>query len=45
MSYDKGHMAPSNNYCGSQELLDSTFTYANCVPQNSYFNRGSWKNL
>lgn len=45
MSYDKGHMAPANNYLGNQNFLDSTFTYANCVPQDSYFNRGSWKNL
>jgi len=45
LSYDKGHMAPAKNYSGEQKLMDSTYTFANCIPQNSYFNRGSWKNL
>lgn len=45
LKYDKGHMAPAKNYCGDQNLMNSTYTYANCIPQNSYFNRGSWKNL
>lgn len=45
MSYDRGHMAPASNYLSSQEYLDATYTYANCIPQDSYFNRGSWKNL
>jgi len=45
MSYDKGHMAPANDYLGYQDMIDATFTYANCIPQDSYFNRGSWKNL
>lgn len=38
-------MAPAKNYSGDQKLLDSTYTFANCIPQNYYFNRGSWKNL
>lgn len=38
-------MAPASNYLGDQASLDATYTYANCIPQNSYFNRGSWKNL
>lgn len=38
-------MAPASNYIGDQASLDLTYTYANCIPQNSYFNRGSWKNL
>jgi DNA/RNA endonuclease G (NUC1) len=45
LGYDKGHMAPAKNYSGDQKLLDSTYTFANCIPQNYYFNRGSWKNL
>ena len=45
LKYDRGHMAPASDFASSQDLMDSTFTYANTLPQHKHLNRGSWKNL
>jgi DNA/RNA endonuclease G (NUC1) len=45
MHYDKGHMAPIQDFAGATSLLQSLNSFANCAPQNEYLNRGSWKNL
>ena len=43
--YDKGHLAPAADFNCTKEMLFSTFTYLNCVLQNQYLNRGTWRLL
>ncbi|XP_047452195.1 endonuclease domain-containing 1 protein-like isoform X2 [Mugil cephalus] len=42
--YDRGHLFPSS-YGYDQIEKTSTFTLTNIVPQNKYFNNGSWYNM
>lgn len=43
--FDKGHMAPAANFKSSQVAMNSTFRFANAVPQTPQSNRGLWKQL
>jgi endonuclease G len=43
--YDKGHMAPANDFRRSAEAMKATFILSNAVPQNPTLNRGQWKLL
>ena len=43
--YDKGHLAPAAGFNCTKEMLYMTFTYLNCVLQNQYLNRGTWRLL
>lgn len=43
--YDKGHMAPANDFEGSLDLMKDSFLYSNAVPQAPSNNRGVWKRL
>lgn len=43
--YDKGHMAPAADFKSSQQAMNSTFRFANSVPQTPQSNRGIWKQL
>lgn len=43
--YDKGHLAPAAGFNCTKEMLYITFTYLNCVLQNQYLNRGTWRLL
>lgn len=44
-TYDRGHMAPSEDFIWSQEANDETFVMSNMAPQTKKLNRGSWKTL
>lgn len=44
-TFDRGHMAPSEDFVWSQEANDATFVMSNMVPQSRKLNRGSWKVL
>ena len=41
--YDRGHMAPAEDFAYSDSLEKLTFSYYNCVPQVPKLNRGVWK--
>lgn len=41
--YDKGHMAPAEDFAYNDSLQNLTFRYYNCVPQTPELNRGPWK--
>lgn len=43
--YDRGHLAPSEDFIWNQEANDVTFVMTNMVPQKGSLNRGSWKVL
>ena len=43
--YDKGHLAPAAGFNCTKDMLYITFTYLNCVLQNQYLNRGTWRLL
>jgi endonuclease G, mitochondrial len=43
--YDKGHMAPANDFTRSVTAMKSTFVLSNAVPQKPGVNRGRWKEL
>jgi endonuclease G, mitochondrial len=43
--YDKGHMAPANDFTRSVVAMKSTFILSNAVPQKPGVNRGRWKEL
>lgn len=43
--YDKGHLAPAEDFADSEEHMKATFTYANCAVQHNKLNRGLWKVL
>ena len=43
--YDKGHMAPANDFTRSVEAMKSTFVLTNAVPQKHGLNGGQWAQL
>lgn len=44
-TYDRGHMAPSDDFVWDQKANDATFVMTNMAPQERALNRGSWKKL
>lgn len=43
--YDRGHMAPADDFRKSAEQMDESFYLSNIVPQNTNNNRGIWQSL
>jgi endonuclease G len=43
--YDKGHMAPANDFTRSVEAMKATFILTNAVPQKHGVNGGQWARL
>jgi endonuclease G len=43
--FDKGHMAPANDFTRSVAAMRSTFILTNAVPQRPGVNRGKWAQL
>jgi endonuclease G len=44
--FDRGHLAPSQDFAFSERAVSESFYYSNMSPQDSYFNQfGLWKNL
>ncbi len=43
--YDKGHMAPANDFKRSKEAMKATFVLTNAVPQKHGVNGGEWAEL
>ena len=43
--YDKGHMAPANDFTRSVEAMKATFVLTNAVPQKHGVNGGQWAQL
>jgi endonuclease G len=43
--YDRGHLAPCDDFKSSQEICDETFAMSNMTPQLHVFNAGRWKTL
>jgi DNA/RNA endonuclease G (NUC1) len=43
--FDRGHLAPAEDFAGDQSAENATFTTANIAPQNSALNRGLWAQL
>lgn len=43
--YDRGHMAPSEDFVLNQSLNDETFVMSNMAPQLPGLNRGAWSQL
>jgi endonuclease G len=43
--YDKGHMAPANDFTRSVEAMRATFVLSNAVPQKHGVNGGQWARL
>lgn len=43
--YDRGHMAPSEDFAFDQALNDETFVMTNMAPQLPGLNRGAWSRL
>lgn len=43
--WDKGHLAPADDFKQSLEKLKSTYSYLNCSPQHYSLNRGRWRTL
>jgi endonuclease G len=43
--FDKGHLAPAADFNCDKNTLYKTFTYLNCVLQDKYLNRGTWRFL
>lgn len=43
--YDKGHLAPAQDFAWSRAAMLSTFDYCNALPQAPALNRGAWKKL
>ena len=43
--YDKGHMAPANDFTRSIEAMRATFVLTNSVPQKHGVNGGLWAQL
>jgi endonuclease G len=44
-SYDKGHMAPAEDFSCSEDTMRQTFTYLNCSLQEQNLNRTLWRSL
>lgn len=43
--YDKGHLAPAQDFAWDRDAMLATFDYVNCLPQAPALNRGAWKRL
>lgn len=43
--YDKGHLAPAQDFAWSRSAMMATFDYCNALPQAPALNRGAWKRL
>ena len=43
--YDRGHLAPAEDFEWSAKGMGDTFFMSNMSPQNPSFNRGIWKKL
>lgn len=43
--YDRGHLAPADDFRFTQEAVDSTFLMSNMAPQKDKFNQVAWKAL
>lgn len=43
--YDRGHLAPSEDFVWEQKGNDETFVMTNMTPQKRKLNRGAWKSL
>lgn len=43
--YDKGHLAPNDDFRFDSISQIESMYYTNCAPQNRYLNRGVWKSL
>lgn len=43
--YDKGHLAPADDFKRSQEALDETFVMSNIAPQRPELNQSAWRSL
>jgi len=43
--YDKGHMAPADDFTWSAKAMSESFLLSNMVPQNPNNNRGIWKHV
>ncbi len=44
-NYDKGHMAPANDFSWSVDAMKATFVLSNAVPQRHGLNGGQWAQL
>ncbi len=43
--YQRGHLAPAEDFRFSQEAIDATFVMSNMAPQKPNLNAGPWKKL
>ena len=43
--YDRGHMAPADDFTWSAKAMSESFLLSNMVPQNPNNNRGIWKHV
>lgn len=43
--FDRGHLAPAEDFSSTCELKYQTYRYWNCIPQYPNLNRGIWKVL
>lgn len=43
--FDKGHLAPNDDFKFSLQAQKESMYFTNCVPQNRFLNRGTWKSL
>ena len=43
--YDRGHMAPAEDFRNSESQMSDSFYLSNMIPQNSALNRGTWATL
>lgn len=43
--FDRGHMAPAEDFRGFPEEMSESFYLSNMIPQNSNLNRGTWASL
>ncbi len=43
--YQRGHLAPAEDFRFSQEAIDATFVMSNMAPQKQNLNAGPWKKL
>ena len=41
--YDRGHLVPAEDMAWSEQSLQSTFYYINCIPQTPKLNRSIWR--
>ena len=45
LTYDKGHLAPNDDFRFDSISQIESMYYTNSTPQNRYLNRGTWKSL